>query len=219
MIRIHSIHIGQPQSLSDEKGTWRSSIFRQPVTGPIQLGERGLAGDQVTDTGHHGTPDQAVCCHSLEHYAYWNDVYGLETNGTPLGPGSVGENWTLVGANEAEICLGDVYTVGTARVQVSAPRFPCMKQERKLRLAGFQRRTVKTLRTGFYLRVLAPGTVQADDLWVLEERPHPGLTLHVANACVHHTCDAAVAERLIQTPDVAAGWRRIVERVRAARDA
>jgi MOSC domain-containing protein YiiM len=215
MIQIHSIQIGQPQSLSDEKGTWRSSIFRQPVTGPIELGIRGLAGDQVTDTRHHGSRDQAVCCHSLEHYAYWNEVYALQAQGAPLGPGSVGENWTLSGADEAEICIGDVFSVGTARVQVSAPRFPCMKQERKLKLPAFQKRTVKTLRTGFYLRVLTPGTVQAGDPWLLEQRPHPGLTLHAANACVHHSCDAATAERLIRTPEVATGWRRIVARTLA----
>jgi MOSC domain-containing protein YiiM len=130
----------------------------------------------------------------------------------------VGENWTLVDADEAEICIGDLFTVGTARVQVSAPRFPCMKQERKLKLSGFQRRTVEALRTGFYLRILAPGRVQAGDPWILEERRHPGLTIHAANTCVHHACDPAMAQRLIETPDVAAGWRRIVKRVLAGRD-
>jgi MOSC domain-containing protein YiiM len=217
MIQIHSIQVGRPKTLSDEAGTWRSSIFREPVAGAIELGPRGLAGDRVTDTRHHGTPDQAVCCHPLEHYAYWNAFYGLEAGGALLGPGSVGENWTLAGADETEICIGDSFAVGTTRVQVSAPRFPCMKQERKLKLPGFQRRTVETLRTGFYLRVLTPGTVQAGNAWTLEERPHPGLTLHAANACVHQTCDPVLAQRLIHTADVAASWRRLVERTLAAR--
>lgn len=68
MIKIPAIHIGQPQTISDEQGDWRSSISRRPLSGPVELGLRGLAGDRVTDTKHHGTPDQAVCCHLLEHY-------------------------------------------------------------------------------------------------------------------------------------------------------
>jgi len=97
MIRIHTLLIGQPQTITDEQGTWRSAIFRTPVGEPIELHQRGLAGDQVADTDNHGSPDQAVCCHPLVHYQYWNNVYGLTHPGATLGPGSVGENWTLSG--------------------------------------------------------------------------------------------------------------------------
>src|SRR5690349_6324938 len=118
VIRIHTISIGEPQTVSDARGTWRSAIFRAPVAGAIALGERGLAGDQVADTEHHGSPDQAVCCHTLDHYAYWNDLYDLD-GAAALGPGSVGENWTLSGAGEDDICVGDIFAVGGAVVQVS----------------------------------------------------------------------------------------------------
>jgi MOSC domain-containing protein YiiM len=210
MIRILTLLIGQPQTITDERGTWRSAIFRTPVAGPVALERRGLAGDQVADTAHHGSPDQAVCCHPLEHYAYWNAVYGLDTPDMMLGPGSVGENWTLIEATESDICVGDIFTVGSARVQVSGPRFPCMKQERKLQLAAFHKRTLETLRTGFYLRVLTPGTVQAGDVWLLEARPHADLTLHAINVCAHHTFDKVLAQRLLETPELSAGWKRIL---------
>ena len=96
-----------PRNLSDESGTWRSSIFRERVDGPIELGERGLAGDKVADTRNHGSPDQAVCAHSLAHYDHWNEFYGL-TGDAALGPGGVGENWTVEGALEADLCIGDI---------------------------------------------------------------------------------------------------------------
>jgi MOSC domain-containing protein YiiM len=67
--QIHTISIGQPQTYSDERGTWRSAIYRTPVTGPIELRLRGLAGDQVADTDNHGSADQAICCHPIKHYA------------------------------------------------------------------------------------------------------------------------------------------------------
>jgi MOSC domain-containing protein YiiM len=212
MIKIHSIHIGQPRTITDESGTWRSSIFREAVTGTIELGARGLTRDQVTDTKNHGSPDQAVCCHSLDHYDYWNDVYGLESTDRALGPGSVGENWTLIDADETDICIGDVYGVGGARVQVSGPRVPCYKQGRKLALPDFRERTLDTLRTGFYLRVLTPGVVQAGDGWISEERPWPSLTLSAVNRCGHHELDVGLAERLIDTPELSDGWRRILRR-------
>src|SRR5262249_40489384 len=131
MIHIHTLLIGQPQTITDERGTWRTAIFRTPVSGPVELQQRGLAGDQVADVDHHGSPDQAVCCHPLDHYAYWNRVYARVVPGTMLGPGSVGENWTLSDATERDICAGDIFTVGSAQVQVSGPRYPCTKQERK----------------------------------------------------------------------------------------
>ncbi len=68
-ITIHSIFVGQPQTINDASGTWRSSIFREMVEGPVELTVRGLAGDQVTDTDNHGRLGyQQVCCHPLDHY-------------------------------------------------------------------------------------------------------------------------------------------------------
>ncbi len=209
MIRIHTLLLGQPQTITDERGTWRSAIFRTPSAEPVALEYRGLAGDQVADTDNHGSPDQAVCCHPLAHYAYWNTVYALDPADTKLGPGSVGENWTLSEATEHDLCVGDIFTVGRAQVQVSGPRYPCTKQERELKLPGFHRRTLETLRTGWYLRVITPGLVQVGDGLRLEERPHPDLTVHRINLCAHQTFDPSFAQQLLDVPELAAGWKHI----------
>lgn len=211
MIRIHRIFIGQPQTRTDTHGTWTSAIFRSPVAGPVALTERGLAGDQVADTANHGSVYQAVCCHPLAHYAAWNADYGLTEPGTQLGPGSVGENWTLSDGTEVDVCVGDIFTVGSARVQVSAPRYPCTKQERKLGLPEFHRRTMATMRTGFYLRVLTPGMVQAGDAWVLEAHPHPELTIERINASVHRAFDPDFVRAAMTVPELAPGWKRIYQ--------
>jgi MOSC domain-containing protein YiiM len=203
MISIHSIYIGQPQTFNDEHGTWRSSIFRTPVDGPIALGERGLAGDEVSDTKNHGSPSQAVCCHSLGHYQFWNEHYGMS-----LAAGNVGENWTLTDADEAEICVNDIYQVGTARVRVSGPRVPCGKQARRVGRADWVDLTLKELRTGFYLWVLTPGVVQAGDLWQLEERTFPQATIHALNQCAYHDFDPAVVQHFVAIPDLHPHWRK-----------
>jgi MOSC domain-containing protein YiiM len=212
MIIIHTLLIGQPQLLTDGRGKWRSAIFRTPTATPVELGERGLASDQVADTANHGSWDQAVCCHPLAHYDYWNTVYAEVLAERRLGPGSVGENWTLSGVTEYDACVGDVYATGTAQVQISAPRYPCSKQERKVQLPGFRQRTVKTLRTGWYLRVLAPGMVQAGDELRLVKRPQPDLTVQLVNENMHSNFDPIFAQKLLDTPELAGGWKRMLEK-------
>lgn len=213
-ITIHSIYVGQPQTITDEKGEWSSSIFRTLVSGPIELGDRGLAGDRVTNTKHHGHPYQAVCCHSIDHYDFWNAHYEIAGTDKALGPSSVGENWTLFNADEAEICVGDIYTVGTARVEVSGPRFPCSKQQRKVGLRAFLKRTMEQMRTGFYLTTLQPGVVEAGDIWTLEDRPSPAVTLRYVNETVFQTKDDKAAQSILETPALAKNWKNALKRLK-----
>lgn len=209
MISIHTLLVGQPQTMTDARGAWRSAIFRAPVAGPVLLGPRGLEGDQVADTENHGSPDQAVCCHPLAHYTYWNERYQLRQE-RALGVGGVGENWTLEGATEHDVCVGDIFLVGEAQVQVSAPRYPCSKQERKVGLPGFLKQTIETLRTGWYLRVLEPGLVQAGDGWRLVTRSHPQLTIHRLNQGIHQAFEPQEARMLLDVPELGGGWKRIL---------
>lgn len=209
VIEIHSVFTGEPQTITDERGEWRSAIFRSPVHGEVRVTSRGLEGDRVADTKHHGTPDQAICCHPLTHYAFWNEVYGLSGEDA-LGPGGVGENWTLSEVDESDICVGDVYVAGTARVQVGGPRVPCWKQERKLGLPGFHKRTLESLRTGFYVRVLEEGMVRAGDEFRLEDRPNPGISQRLINECAHGNFDPALARNLLEVPELAEGWKKIL---------
>jgi MOSC domain-containing protein YiiM len=209
MISIHSIFVGRPERIKDELGTWESSIFRQAAFGPVELNPRGIVGDQVADIVNHGRPTQAVCVHPIEHYAYWNEQFNLEDTGQLLGPGSVGENWTIEGGNESTVCVGDIYSIGSSAVQVSGPRGPCWKQERKLKLPGFLKRTIESLRTGFYVQVAQCGTVRAGDEWSLKSRPNPWLTVQAVNVCYYQRPEPEMVERILQTPEVAEGWKRM----------
>ncbi len=199
--------IGQPQTYTDAKGSWTSSIFRTPVAGPLLLTERGLDGDAVADTDNHGSPDQAVCCHPIAHYAAWGAEYDLAASA--LGPGSVGENWTLTELTEADVCVGDTFAVGEAVVQVTGPRYPCTKQERKLGLPGWHRRTMETGRTGFYLRVLAPGMVRAKQTLALLERPLPAITVAAVNRAGVQGFDESFARMALELPELGSGWKKI----------
>jgi MOSC domain-containing protein YiiM len=214
MIRIEAIFAGEPKSITDEKGTWLSAIYRNRVEGPIELGERGLAGDHVADTKNHGRPGQAVCVHPIIHYDFWNAAYDLEGE-CSLGPGGVGENWTISGADEETVFCGDIYRVGTAIVQVSGPRGPCWKQERKLGLDGFLKRTIDSMRTGFYLRVLQTGIVDTGDNWELEKRFNDPISLNLVNQAAYRGVEPDVLERIMRAEGVVPEWKEIILRARA----
>jgi MOSC domain-containing protein YiiM len=209
MVCIEAIFVGEPQSITDEKGTWFSAIYRAQVSGPIELRERGLLGDRVADTKNHGRPGQAVCVHPIKHYDFWNESYDLK-GAQRLGPGSVGENWTISGGDEATIFCGDVYRVGTTIVQVSGPRGPCSKQERKLRLDGFLKRTIDSLRTGFYLRVLRPGIVSAGQPWELEDRPKDPVSVFLVNQAAYREVNRELIRSIVAAEGVVEAWKAML---------
>lgn len=205
-MRIHTLSIGVPETRADARGQWQSAIHRQPVAGPVLLTASGHAGDQVADRKHHGSPDQAVCAQPQAHYAFWNAEYDTDI----FGPAVLGENWTLEDADEARVCVGDIYRVGEAVIQVSAPRIPCSKQERKVGLRGFLRRVRKHRRTGWYLRVVEPGEVTAGDELVLLSRPERAYTIAQVNESWHGKLDPAFIEELMQSPELAEGWKEML---------
>ena len=199
---IHSIYVGRPKTLTDDRGEWRSSIYRDLATGPVELAIRGLAGDKVTYR-YHGSPDAAVCGHLLDHYHFWNTEYGMN-----LQAGDVGENFTLENITEDDICIGDIYRVGTAQVQISSPRIPCENQARRIGRSDWIKLTLQALRPGFYLRVLESGVVQAGDEFKLEERLNPGSSLTLFNRCWYHEFDPALAEKFTTMPGLSAWWQK-----------
>ncbi|MCA0354927.1 MAG: MOSC domain-containing protein [Chloroflexi bacterium] len=213
MITIETLAIGQPQTYHDAKGAWSSAIGRQAITTPVRLEQLGHVGDAVADTKNHGGPDKAVCCQPASHYPLWQAEYGLADDHPMLQASGIGENWTLSNVTEKDVCIGDVFKVGSAIVQICAPRYPCTKQDRKLGLDGLQQRTIATLRSGFYLRVLQAGEVQVGAALELIERPHPAITVHKVNQHLHHERDEAFGRELLAVDELAASWKRIIQMI------
>jgi MOSC domain-containing protein YiiM len=160
---IEAVFTGQPKLITDERGTWTSSIFRDRVAGPVQVTLHGLSGDKVAQP-YHGGPGAAICVHLNDHYSFWNTQYNMN-----LQAGSVGENVTLSDICEDHVCVGDKVRLGSAVVQVSGPRVPCANLARRIGRSGWVKLTIQENRTGFYLRVLEPGAFQAGDPWIIEE--------------------------------------------------
>ncbi len=123
-------------------------------------------------------------------------------------PGSFGENLASVGLTEDQVCIGDVFTLGTATVHISQGRQPCWKLNAHIGDDRMAWRSQKMGRTGWYYRVLSTGTVQTGDVIALADRPNPTWTVQrVTAARLTRRVDAADAAELSTLPELAQGWR------------
>lgn len=168
-LEIISLNVGQPEPLGKVRGRMvRSAIAKTPVTGPsLYLGETNLEGDRQADLAVHGGPDKAVYAYPVEHLARWSAELDM-----PIGPAFFGENLTLRGANESEIWIGDIFQWDDATLQVTQPRTPCFKLALRAGRPDLPKRLTQHARSGWYLRVLQPGTVSVSShLRLLERDP------------------------------------------------
>lgn len=186
------MHVGEPESLGLDGAAawfdepWTTAIFKRPIKEPTAVRLDGLVGDRQADRVNHGGPDKAICVYPAVHYPLWRADLRQALNGADFDFSAFGENFTVQGLTEEEVCIGDVYAIGLGVVvQVSQPRQPCWKLARKWRIKDLTARAIETGRTGWYFRVLDEGTVQAGDSLILRERPHLEWTISAANRVMH----------------------------------
>ena len=153
-----------------------SAIWKTPVGAPVRVTRLGLVGDTVADTRVHGGPDQALLMYDGEHYPRWRAEWGV----SDLGAGGFGENLTVAGLSEESVCVGDVLEIGGVRLQVTATRQPCATLARRHQRRDLVREVYETGRSGWYLRVLDEGTLDAGAPIKLLARPNPGWTVRAA---------------------------------------
>lgn len=208
--RLLSLQVGCPRTHGTNNTAapfdreWTTGFYKTPILGTVWLGTTNLDGDGQADLENHGGPDKAVNAYPSEHYPGWRAELGVAA----LPYGGFGENFTLVGLTEADVAIGDVFTVGRAIVHVSQPRQPCWKLARRWRIKDLAARVQQSGRTGWYFRVLQPGHVTAGDGLTRVERPHPEWTVAEANDVMHHRRDdRAAACALADCAALSASWR------------
>lgn len=157
--RLLSVNVAAPRMLTYRGRRIPTGIFKQPVARRVLLRALSLEGDVQADRRYHGGAEKAVYLYPGEHYEHWRSALGRPD----LSFGFVGENFTTEGLLEEAVRLGDIFRIGRALVQVTAPRSPCFKLGLKVGSASFVRTFLESGRLGFYLRVLEEGDVGAGD--------------------------------------------------------
>jgi MOSC domain-containing protein YiiM len=195
-MRIVSLNIGWPSAQRYEGREVITGAAKKPVA-KAMLRFENFEGDGQADRVNHGGLEKAVCVYPFDHYPYWKERLGLD-----LQPGAMGENLTVGGALETAVCVGDVFQIGEAVMQVSQPRMPCAKVAAKNGSRMLPKLMVSTGYTGFYIRVLTEGLVAADDGFDLL-RAHPAhITIAEVNDVIYEKSnDMALIERLAVLPE------------------
>ncbi len=169
MISLQSVQIGAIAPLGPDRVP--SGFVKRAVSHRVGVAELGLAGDEQADLRVHGGPEKAVYGYSARHFAAWRAEFPEHT--ALFVPGGFGENLTIDGLDEGDICVGDVHRIGSARLQVCQPRQPCFKFALYFDDNRLPKAMVKSGRAGWYYRVLEPGDVGAGDEIELVDRPQP----------------------------------------------
>ena len=196
-IEIERTYVGRPAPLGDPRLGVVSGIAKAPVApaSDIGLSVLNLDGDDQADRTVHGGLDKAVYAHPAEHLPVWAVALGQPSlSDPPLPVAPFGENVSTRGVTEETVCIGDVWSWGTARLQVCQPRWPCQKltlHRASPRVGPLMR---DSGRTGWYLRVLRPGTVPAAGPITVVERHPAWITVADANRAM---LDRNVADRVL----------------------
>jgi MOSC domain-containing protein YiiM len=206
--RLVSIQVGMPRSMGTEGDRrdppWFSGIFKHPVTGPVRLTRENLDGDGQAERRFHGGLDKALLAYCFDHYARWE----AELPGVSWHLGGFGENLTVSGLDEAGVCLGDRYGLGSVVLEVSEPRRPCSKLARRLGVPDLVARVHRTDRSGWYLRVVQEGRLEAGMPVTLLDRPHPEWPITRIHAILNRPSDHRDAARaLVEVPELSPSCR------------
>lgn len=200
---LSGLYAGRVVTMPGDSRT--TAIFKTPVAGRVAVGHEGLDGDQQADRRVHGGPDKAL--HHFPAETHARLAARFPDAAATLGPGTLGENLSTVGADETTVCIGDVYALGTARVQLCQPRQPCWKIEARHGVEGMTRAIAEAGIAGWYYRVLEPGTVAVGDAIELLDRPPGAPTLAAFWALVHaHRPDPAALLALRHAPGLSPNW-------------
>ena len=198
-----SVNVGLPRTVQWRDQTVTTAIFKSPVDGPVPLREHNLEGDQQADLSVHGGPTKAVYVYPTEHYAYWRG----ELPDVEFGWGHFGENFSVEGMDEESICIGDEFSVGTARLVVTEPRMPCFKLSVRFGRADMPKRFLQSGRSGFYFGVVEEGQVQAGDALELLLKHPDGLTVaDVASLYTTERGNIALLKKAISATALPESW-------------
>jgi MOSC domain-containing protein YiiM len=200
--RVISVNTGREADLVIGGKPGRTGIDKRPAAGPVTVGFLGLDGDEFGDKENHGGADQAVYAYAREDLDWWVEQLGRE-----LRDGIFGENITTAGLDVTGALIGETWQLGTAVVQVTAPRIPCVTFQSWLDEPHWVKRFARGGRPGAYLRVLTEGTVAAGDEARVLDQPADRVT--VAESMRAFYGDPEIMRRLLKVKGRGRNWDEI----------
>jgi MOSC domain-containing protein YiiM len=200
--RVISVNVGRGKDADWAGKLGRTAIDKRSVAGSVPVGRLGLGGDEQVDKPAHGGPEQAIYAYAREDLDWWVERLSRE-----LANGVFGENITTGGVDVTGALIGEVWQLGTAVVQVTSPRIPCVVFAGWLDEDHWVKRFANAGRPGAYLRVLEEGAVAAGDGIEVISRPDEHVT--IAESMTAFYGDAELMRRLLRVEGRGNKWDEI----------
>ena len=158
-MKLVSLNVGRPTEKIWNEKVVLTSIFKYSVTDRRKVSFLNIEGDEQSDLNVHGGINKAVYAYDISHYHHWRNILLRED----WQPGMFGENLTTEGLLDNHVKIGDIYQIGTAKLQVIQPRFPCFKLNIRFGLTDMIERFMEQKRNGIYFKVIEEGDIQVND--------------------------------------------------------
>jgi ferredoxin-NADP reductase/MOSC domain-containing protein YiiM len=204
MARLLSVNVGLPRDVAWQGKTVHTAVWKAPVEGPRVVRRLNIDGDGQGDLAGHGGEHRAVFVYQIDSHHYWQN----ELNRNDFTYGQFGENFTVEGLSDAEVCIGDRYRIRGALFEVTQPRVTCYRVGIRMNEPQMAALLVARGRPGFYFRVLEEGEVGAGDEITLVASGPERMSVFEINALLYMPCHPRnQLERALRIPALSAGWR------------
>ena len=207
-MKLISVNVGLPRTISWKGRQFETGIFKIPVDGVRVVRSLNVDGDRQADLSVHGGPKKAVYAYPIEHYPLWKSFLGID-----LSYGAMGENLTLEGLLEADICIGDTLSIGSAEFVVTQPRIPCFKLEAKFGRDDLVKEFLQSGFSGFYLEVVKEGQLEAGNpVQILSREPQQISVADFNKMQRREPVDPEMFRRALDIEAITEGWRDALTR-------
>ena len=204
-MNVVSVNVGRPRDVEWRGRMVRTSIWKDPVSGPVRVATLNIEGDAQSDLKVHGGPEKAVYAYPSEHYDHWRRELSVDA----LPWGAFGENLTTTGVLETDLSIGDRIRIGSVELTVKQPRLPCFKLGIRFGRDDMVKRFLHSGRSGFYCAVDREGALTAGDR--LEIVAHDALGVTVFDIGLLETAaepDQDLLRRALALPALPESWKR-----------
>lgn len=200
--KIINLAVGKPKEYNWNNKKEVSGIGKTTVQA-FKVEKPGIVGDDVANHKFHGGPDRVVCLYPFEHYSYWEEVFQKKLNLPAFG-----ENITVTGMTEEQVCIGDIYKIGDTILQITQGRVPCVTISNYNEEKQLLKKVIDTTLTGYFFRVLEEGTIMLDSEITLLEKHSKAISVSFATQILfHQKQDKASIEKILTVDALAEDWR------------
>ncbi len=209
-MRLLSVNVGRPREIAWRGKTVFTSVWKAPVQGRCSVGRLNLDGDAQGDLHGHGGEHRAVFVYQMDSYRHWE----CELKRSDFTFGQFGENFTVEGLADSEVCIGDRYRIGTCLFEVTQPRVTCYRVGIRMDEPRMAALLVAHHRPGFYFRVIEEGEVGAGDEIVRVAQGPERMTVAAIDALLYLPGPAkSDIERAVHISALSPGWKSSFEAV------